>query len=316
MNTLSFVWRYLCRAYRLKSILCVGLDPTPQHVPPSFGTDISGMEKYLSLVIEAASTRVPVVKPQYAYYAALGPDGIAMMVRLIRYAHELGLLVILDAKRDDIGETMDQYGNEVFGWYGVDACTIVPYLGSVVIPWWNRWFERGRLAICMIRTSNKEAAELQDQKLEGGLFFYEFVAGLVANWNKKVADASLNAGGVGGVVGATWPDQAPRCRELAGDNIFFLIPGYGAQGGGAEGAVAWLPNSQNILMGTVNSSRGITLDSWFDREKKEVREGDPIKLMIKAIDDANADLNAALYAKFGDDIYEVEMIATIRRKND
>lgn len=304
-NPLSFVWRYLERAYLLKSILCVGLDPTSKHVPPQFGRgNIGGIESYLHQVIGHAALRVPAVKPQYAYYAALGNGGIEMMCRLIEHAKSRGLLVILDAKRADIGETMEQYGTEVFAMYGVDACTFVPYLGSTIMPPWLPFFKQGCSAISMIRTSNSEAAQLQDLELKNGLLIYEQMAQMVKSWNEQVQTETSGAGGVGGVVGATWPEQAPRCRELAGDDVFFLTPGYGAQGGGAAGAVAGLVNSQNVIMGTVNSSRGITLDSWFNRKTGEPREGDHMDLVIKAIDDANTDLNSALFAKYGSDIYD------------
>lgn len=300
-NSLSFVSRYLTRAATTKSVLCVGLDPTPAHVPLQLRTEnvLKDIEDYLKIVINLAVSRVPVVKPQYAYYGALGPQGIQVLIELVRYAHERGLLVILDAKRADIGETVERYGEEVFGQYGVDSCTYVPYLGPTFFPAWKKWFKQGRMAIPMIRTSNPEAALLQDCKLENGMLVYEQMALWVKMWQDEISDKTDGAGNVGGVVGATWPEQAPRCRELAGDEVFFLIPGYGAQGGGSAGAVAGLPNSRGELMGTGNSSRAITLTSWWDKETKTSRKGDPLELIAAAIDASNADLNAALMRKLG-----------------
>lgn len=289
---MNFVARYLQRS--ASSVLCVGLDPTPEHVPPGFGSGLRAMEAYLRAVIDiAAAKRVPVVKPQFAYYAALGTSGTTMLRRLIKYAHSLDLLVILDAKRSDIGDTMKLYGDEVFGWYEADAATFVPYMGSTFSPSWLPWLAKGRCAISMIRTSNPEAGRLQDEELKAGLLVHERVALLVKEWDKAVYDQTNGEGSVGGVVGAAF-GQASRCRQLAGDEVFFLIPGYGAQGGGAESAVKGLINSRGESVGTVNSSRGITRDSWYNKATGQPREGDPIELVGKAIDAANAELNEAV----------------------
>lgn len=292
----SFVSRYLQRVATTKSVLCVGLDPTPEHVPLDMRSEdvVSGIYDYLEKVIDIAAPLVPVMKFQFASYAALDDDGLSVLDDLIAHAQSKGLLVILDAKWADIGETMEQYGEKVFGKYNADACTFVPYFGSTFNPSWMKWLKQGRMVISMIRTSNPEAEIIQDLELkESGLKIYEHLAQLVAGWNAKVAEATNGAGAVGGVVGATWPKQAVRCRELAGDDVFFLIPGYGAQGGGADGAVGGLLNSRGEPMGVVNSSRGITLYSWWDPKTKQPRKGDAFELVEKAIDAANADLNAA-----------------------
>jgi orotidine-5'-phosphate decarboxylase len=302
----SFISRYLKRVEETNSVLCVGLDPTIEHVPPGWrsGDNIDDIKDYCSEVINIAAPLVPVVKLQFAYYGALGLNGPAMMVELIDHAHNDGLLVILDAKRADIGETMEQYGNEVFGIYHADACTFVPYLGSTFNPSWMKWLKEGRMVISMIRTSNPEAEMIQDIDLkEGDLKIYERLALLVADWNKKVVQETDGLGAVGGVIGATWPEQASRCRQLAGDDVFSLIPGYGAQGGGADGAVAGLPNSRGKRMGVVNSSRGITLTSWWDKGKKQPRQSDPLDLVKAAIVASNADLNAALERKLGEKVF-------------
>lgn len=304
-----FMENYVARAREKRSILCVGLDPTPAHVPPSYGDGhhLDPMKHYLQDVIDLAAANVAVVKPQYAYYAAIGPCGVEMMIEIIEYAKSLGLLVILDAKRADIGETMEQYGNEVFGVYGVGLCTFVPYLGGTFMhgkgsQGWMPWFEKGHGVIPMIMTSNPEAVSLQMLKLEDGRFVYQAMAAMVREWSEKISEATGGAGTVAGVVGATYPEQAVDIRGITGPEVPFLIPGYGAQGGGAEGAVAGFPDTGE-LMGFVNSSRGITFQSWRDPETKEPKPGDPLEHVAKAMANANAELNAALETKLGRDPY-------------
>ncbi|MEA2092553.1 MAG: orotidine-5'-phosphate decarboxylase [Patescibacteria group bacterium] len=291
----NFVDRYCEKVAMKESILCVGLDPTIEHVPPKMrsGDAVADIERYLFNVIDIASPMVPVIKPQIAYYSALGKGGEEMLERLISYAHSRGLLVILDAKRSDIGKTMEKYGEEVFERYKVDACTFVPYLGLTFDPSWIKWLQQGRMVISMIRTSNPEAVILQDEELKDGKLVYEYIAWLVARWNAKVAEKTKGKGSVGGVVGATWPEETLKCRQIAGDEVFFLIPGYGAQGGGADVAVSGLLNSHGKIMGTVNNSRGITLYSWWDKIRKRSKEGNPFDLIRAEIQDSNNELITA-----------------------
>lgn len=303
---MNFVARYRKRAVEQKSVLCVGLDLTSEHVPRVFGDGLVALEQYARQVIRIAAGKVAVVKLQFAYYAAWGPEGIAVMVRLIEFAHSLGLLVILDAKRGDIRDTMVAYGKEVFDQYRADACTFIPYLGPTFMPSWLPWLAQGRMVVAMVRTSNPEAEQIQDLRLTNGDLVYECVARMVEGWNREVSERTGGEGSVGGVVGATWPQQAKRCRQLA-PNTFFLVPGYGAQGGGAEGAVCCLLGrnelgetvGDELLLGTVSSSRGITKDSWYDKAAGKPKPGNPLELVALAIDAANVDLNAALAAVRG-----------------
>jgi orotidine-5'-phosphate decarboxylase len=292
----NFVDRYNHMVLAKKSILCVGLDPTYQHVPLKMrsGNFIADIEHYLFNLIDIAGPMVPVVKPQIAYYSALGKGGEELLERVIEHAHSRGLLVILDAKRSDIGTTMEKYGEEVFERYKADACTFVPYLGPTFDPAWMRWLKRGRMVISMIRTSNLEASVLQDRRLKDRKPLYEEVAELVRSWNSEIAKKTDGKGSVGGVVGATWPEELKNCREIAGDDVFFLIPGYGAQGGGATTAAKGVLDSRGDVMGTVNSSRGITLYSWWDKKKQQPRDGEPLDLIQEVIRRANADLVSAV----------------------
>ncbi len=294
--TLNFVDRYCYMAEMKKSILCVGLDPTYQHVPLKMrsGNVIADIEQYLFNIIDIAGPMVPVVKPQIAYYSALGKGGEELLERVIAHAHSRDLLVILDAKRSDIGETMKKYGEEVFERYKADACTFVPYLGPTFNPAWMKWLKRGRMVISMILTSNFEATAIQEIELKTKKFFYEKVADLVRCWNAEIAKKTDGKGSVGGVVGATWPEEVKRCREIAGDDVFLLVPGYGAQGGGATTATNGVLNSCGEPIGTINSSRNITLYSWWNKVRQQPYNGEPLDLVEKEINRANDDLVSAV----------------------
>lgn len=305
-----FMRWYMEQARTRRTVLCAGLDPTPEHLPPSFGTfSLKALREYLHGVIDRAAVHAAVIKPQSAYYEAFGPNGTRLLIDLVEYAHDRGLPVILDAKRADIGPTMEAYGRFAFEQVGADACTFVPYFGPTFLPsedgksqGWMPWLERGRCVISMIRTSNPEGTPWQDQLLASvGTSIYEQQAHFVACWDRQVHALTGGMGLVGGVVGATVPDQAAHCRELAPD-AFFLIPGYGAQGGGADGAVASFP-ADGRRLGTVNSSRAITT-AWRDKDGSE-KMGDPLHRVEMAMADANTDLNHALAAKFGRDPYGI-----------
>lgn len=213
-------------------------------------------------------------------------------------AHDLNLLTILDAKRNDIGSTEEAYLDAILGQLGFDAMTENIYLGDTFMSAKNAMglFGRGKEIFRMVRTSNPEGFELQDQELKTGELVYEWAASEAGRLDRVISELTNGVGSIGGVVGATVPDQAVRCRELAPD-IMFLIPGYGAQGAAADDAVRGFPKDGRLL-GTVNSSRGITLKSWKDKP------GDPMEHIAAAIDAANVELNEALERWLGFDPYK------------
>lgn len=296
--TESFVDRYVRAASARRSVACVGLDPTPQHVPP--GLD---MQEYLEQVVELAAGRVPVVKPQSAFYEDMD-GGMELLADVVELAQCRGLLTILDAKRQDIGNTMQHYGHWILSAYDFDAVTVNTYLGPTWMPNekednWLGFFEAGKMAIMMVMTSNPEATWLQKQRLANGQMVYVYVAQEAAKMDRQIAQDTNGVGAIGCVVGATYPEEAVTCRLLAPDN-FFLIPGFGVQGGGAAGAVAGFPTDGRLL-GTVNSSRGITM-AWQD-ENGDPKQGDPMEHVEAAIDGMNININSALEALLGFDPY-------------
>jgi orotidine-5'-phosphate decarboxylase len=274
-------------------------------------------------LVNIAAACVPVVKPQSAYYLAMGPGGIKLLHDLVELAHEKGLLTILDFKGNDIGPTMEAYGKYVFEVVGAQMGTFTPLLGSTFWPTakelekqihcWMPWFEQGYGAITMVRTSNEQATEIQDlvladRSLIPGLKpdeeprLYLYLATLARQWNEDVARLTGGLGSVGGVVGATYPQEAIRCRELMGDGIFTLTPGYGRQGGGAAGAVIAIVDSTGRIVGVVNSSRGLS-QAWLGAGDVPM-VGDPLEHVMRAVVAANAELNEALELQLGRNPYE------------
>jgi orotidine-5'-phosphate decarboxylase len=209
------------------SLLCVGLDPDPARFPGAMRGDPSRIFDFCSAIVDATRDLVIAYKPQIAYFAAHRAE--AQLERLIAHIHERApaVPVILDAKRGDMGSTAEQYAREVFDRYRADAVTLSPFLGFDSIEPYLRHEGKGVILLC--RTSNPGGADLQEQRLESGERLYERIARLAAGpWN--------TTGQVGLVVGATFPAEIARVRELA-PALPLLIPGIGAQGGDAAATV-------------------------------------------------------------------------------
>ena len=207
------------------SLLCVGLDPQPDRTPAA---EILAFNR---TVIEAAADCACAFKPQSAFYEAAGPEGWEALARTIELIRELAphALVVLDAKRGDIAHTARAYATAAFEQFGADAVTASPYLGGdSVAPFLERP-ERGAFVLC--RTSNPGGGDFQSLPVDGSEPLYERVARRAAEW------AEAHHDNVGLVVGATWPAELARVRELCPD-LPILLPGIGAQGGDLEAALS------------------------------------------------------------------------------
>jgi orotidine-5'-phosphate decarboxylase len=237
---------------RHRSLLCVGLDPEPARFPGAWKNDPARIAEFCSRIVDATKDLVCAFKPQIAHFAAWRAEG--QLEELLAYIRRTapGVPVILDAKRGDIGSTAEQYAREVFERYQADAVTLSPLLGFDSIEPFMRHDGRGIFLLC--RTSNPGGADLQGLVLEGGERLFERIARLAAGeWNRN--------GQLGLVVGATFPAEIARVRELA-PSLPLLIPGVGAQGGDAEATVraGWRAGGPIV----VNSSRAVLYASAGD----------------------------------------------------
>ena len=238
--------------HRHESLLCVGLDPEPSRFPGGWQGEAGRIFDFCAGIVDATKDLVCAFKPQIAYFHAhRAEDQLERLMAHIRRVAP-GVPVILDAKRGDIGATAEQYAREAFVRYQADAVTLSPFMGFDSIEPYLRYDGRGAILLC--RTSNPGGDDLQAQTLASGEKLFEHIARLAAGpWNRH--------GQIGLVVGATYPAEIARVRELA-PTLPLLIPGVGAQGGDAEATVraGWRPDGPVI----VNSSRAVLYASAGD----------------------------------------------------
>lgn len=254
----------------------VGLDPKLEYVPAYLreeafndkGRDLKGaaaaLLRFNKAIIDAVCDIVPAVKPQAAYYEMYGWQGVKALHKTIEYAQKKGMFVIVDGKRNDIGATMEAYTNAYLGsadvdgtafeGFGADALTVNGYLGTDgIAPLTAACRKNDKGIFVLVKTSNKSSGELQDRVLDDGKTIYETMGDMCEKWGADtVGEYGYSA--VGAVVGATYPEQLAEMREKL-PHTFFLVPGYGAQGGGAEGVAKAF--DEKGLGAIVNSSRAV-----------------------------------------------------------
>ena len=260
------------------SLLCVGLDPEPGKFPASLKGDASKIYDFCAQIVDATCDLAISFKPQIAYFAAYrAEDQLEKLMEHMR-RNAPHVPVILDAKRGDIGATAEQYAREAFERYGADAVTLSPFMGFDSVQPYLKYHGKGAFLLC--RTSNPGGDDLQNQRLasvEGQPLLYEHIAKLAQGpWN-------LN-GQLGLVVGATYPAEIERVRNLA-PTLPLLIPGVGAQGGDAVATIkAGYRQRNGTTTGAVivSSSRAILYASSGDdfaqaARKEAIRTRDVLK---------------------------------------
>ena len=273
-----------------------GLDPKLSYIPnyildaavEKYGKTLeaaaAALVEYNKGLIDALCDIVPAVKPQAAYYEMYGWQGVKALAETVAYAREKGMFVITDGKRNDIGATMEAYATahlgttDVFGEevdaFGADALTVNGYLGTDGIkPLLKVCGEKDKGIFVLVKTSNPSSGELQDQKMESGMSVYETMGAFCETWGEAVM-GKYGYSGVGAVVGATYPAQLGEMREKA-PHTFFLVPGYGAQGGAADDVAPAF--DKNGLGAIVNSSRGI-MCAWQKEKCEEAARREAIRM--------------------------------------
>ena len=266
----------------------IGLDPRYEMIPEvirnKYPQTLEGVAKAIvefnKKLIDATYDIIPAVKPQIAFYEMYGLEGMKAFEETCKYAKQKGMLVIADIKRGDIGTTAKAYSNAFLGKtkigdkeetiFDVDFVTLNPYMGLDSVKLFiEDCINYNKGVFILAKTSNPSSGDLQDVKLEDGEEVYIKVAKLIKEWGKdSIGENGYSS--VAAVVGATYPNQLEQIRKVA-PNTFFLIPGYGAQGGKAEDIA--LAFDKNGLGGIVNSSRGLMCayksEIWKDKYSEE-----------------------------------------------
>lgn len=267
--------RLIQRIIELKNPTVVGLDPKLEYVPDyicekhfkEYGTTLkaaaNAIQEYNFALIDAIYDIVPAIKPQAAYYEMYGYEGVRVLYNTIQYAKEKGMFVMTDGKRNDIGATMEAYATAHLGRvavngvefepFGADALTVNGYLGTDGIkPLLNLCEKYDKGIFVLVKTSNPSSGELQDKKI-GDDAVYAVMGDMCEEWGSSQI-GKYGYSSVGAVVGATYPEQLIELRKRL-PHTMFLVPGYGAQGGGAQGVAGAF--DENGLGAIVNSSRAV-----------------------------------------------------------
>jgi orotidine-5'-phosphate decarboxylase len=245
-----------------KTPLCVGLDPFADKIPSLFGDareDTATVLKFGTAIVDIAREHACVLKPQLGLFEQFGEMGYAVARMIVSYARDEGMLVLLDAKRGDIGTTAEGYARATIGaapGFDADAVTVNPYMGKDTIePFIVHAQANAKGVAVLVRTSNPGAGDFQDLQV-GGAPLWRRVAEMLAPECARLRGAS-GWSGLMAVAGATYPEEARALREAMPEALF-LVPGYGAQGASAADAVAgFVKNAQRLEGGIVNSSRAV-----------------------------------------------------------
>lgn len=295
---------------KTKAPVCVGLDPmlsyVPEHIQAAafeqYGETLEGAAEAIwqfnREIVDHTFDLIPSVKPQIAMYEQFGIEGLKVYKRTVDYCKEKGLIVIGDAKRGDIGSTSAAYavghigsvqvGSKTYSGFDTDFLTVNPYLGTDgVKPFVDVCSSHDRGLFVLVKTSNPSSGEFQDRLIDGRPL-YEWVAEKVVEWGDASMDGDYS--NVGAVVGATYPEMSRILRNLM-PRTYFLVPGYGAQGGTAEDLKHCF--NKDGLGAIVNSSRGI-IAAYKQEKYKQFGLEHFAEASRQAVIDMVADINRVL----------------------
>jgi len=310
MKNASFADILIGQIRTKKSHVVVGLDPDFESFPNSIKSIAAGksvrnissaIAEFNIRLIDATHDLIPAIKPQIAFYERYGIEGIKAFVKTVKYAKKKGLIVIEDAKRNDIGSTAAAYSEGHIGKvkisarnvavFDVDAITVNPYLGADgIFPFISDIKRYGKGIFVLVKTSNPSSVDLQDLTVvhnDSRKKLCEIVAKLVDEWGKN-AIGNSGYSSIGAVVGATFPNDAKVLRELM-PKSYFLVPGYGAQGGRASDIVTCFNNDGYGAL--IAASRSINYAFKYDNRFSDGQFADAAREAVKKM---NREINDEL----------------------
>ncbi len=270
-------------AEKFSSIVCMGLDPVLEDIPENKGTPGEIIFRFYANILNAMvknNIYPGAVKPNYAFYAQYGIDGIKALESVIQLYRKADIPVILDFKRGDIGTTAKAYAKEAFDFFKADAVTLSPYLGyDSIEPFISGYPDKGYYILT--KTSNKSSTEIQDIKT-GDKELYIYIAEKLVEWYHP---------GIGSVAGATYPEQLRKISSVfnnSGKEIPFLIPGVGTQGGSIKEVMAVLTLSPDYRIHRINASSSINF-AW-----KKYKEMNYDEAAVHALNLMNEEINSGI----------------------
>ena len=303
-----------------KSPLVVGLDPIWEKIPQFYKEMYNATDtldnagdvifNFNKDIIDAVYNLVPAVKPQIAYYEAYGLPGLLAFDRTVKYAKSKNLLVIEDGKRNDISSTAEAYAKGHLGEsqlinrkspiFDVDFLTVTPFLGSdSITPFFNVCQQYDKGIFILVKTSNPSSWEIQNAKNSDGKFVYEMLAEYINNAGQNFV-GNYGYSSIGAVVGATHPTEARQIRQLLTNN-FFLVPGYGMQGGTVTDILNCF--NEDGLGALINSSRGILYSHLNMFDNNCISHTQYIGCIINSVNKANNEIYTTLRSNYPNMIY-------------
>ena len=299
----------------------VGLDPDIGKIPACYKLNAKSSDPFEAVanviyefnrdVIDTVADLVPAVKPQMAFYEKYGSYGVAAFEKTVAYAKSKGLVVIEDAKRNDIGNTAGAYADGHLGCvelldgsctpsFDADFLTVTPFLGSESLhPFIDVCVKNSKGIFVLVKTSNTSSGEIQDVVTSDGITVSQSIAKYVSEQGETFM-GEHGYSSVGAVVGATYPEEAVTLRKLM-PKSYFLVPGYGAQGGGAKDILPCF--NEDGLGAIVNSSRGILYTHMTNEERAQCTRQEYLLRVKAATVQMQKDIYSILQHEYPEMVY-------------